>query len=263
MPGYREATLCLRSGRRELALSAWVRETDSADLWFFVHGLGCSKKSFGGAWEHRALRDQSLIALDLPGFGRSPRPDDYDYALEHQAGFLASLIDANASRRVHLVAHSMGGTLSLLLPTRSLARLHNLVLVEARLLPDSCGVAADAAAQDYAGFTRDYLPKFRRRVNRDTRVSFDVDHADPTGFYCSAQSLLRWAGSGEMVDRFLAAPCPAWFVYGTDNSHLGELDRLPDESLIGIRDAGHFPMQDNPGEFYLSLAKLVLPGSRA
>ncbi len=244
-----------------MALSAWARDTDSPDLWLLVHGLGCSKKSFSGAWEHPGLRDQSLLALDLPGFGRSPRPAEYSYVLEQHAGFLASLIDAHASRRVHLVAHSMGGTASLLLPARSLARLDNLILVEARLLLDSCGVATEAASYDFDGFIRDYLPKFRRRVRQDPRVSFDADHADPTGFYRSAQSLVRWAGSGEMVERFLAAPCPTWFVYGVDNSHLGELDLLPRESQIGIRDAAHFPMHDNPGEFYSSIAKLALPAA--
>ncbi len=261
MSGIPETRIGLRVGGQALSLAAWSRERPAAELLVFVHGLACSKRSFAGAWTVPALRQFSLLAIDLPGFGRSPRPADWAHGLESHAAVIAAVLDAHASRRLHLVAHSMGGSAALLLPARTLARLASLVLVEPRLLAASCGVAAEVAAcATAAEFERAFLPKFRARVRNDPRVSFDVDYADPLAFYGSALSLLEHAGSGELLARFLAAPCPAWFVYGDENAHLGELGQLPAQQRVAIPGAGHFPMQDNPAAFYAELARLVGTG---
>ena len=241
----------------DFRLTAWQRETSSEALLVMIHGLGCSKQSFAGAWAQPELRDWSLLAPDLPGFGRAPKPADYSYDLQQQARVLASLLDQRASRRVHLVGHSMGGTLALLLPERILSRLEALVLVEPRLLAESCSVAAEASRIAEADFERQFMQGFRRRVGTDSRVAFDADHADPLAFRRSASSLVRWAGSGEMLPRFSRLPCPAWFVYGSDNRHLAELRELPAAQTVAIAGAAHFPMHDNPALFYTTLAGLL------
>lgn len=241
----------------DFRLTAWQRDTNSEALLVMVHGLGCSKQSFAGAWAEARWRDWALLAPDLPGFGRSPKPANFSYGLQQQARVIASLLDQRASRRVHLVAHSMGGTLALLLPDRILARLESLVLVEPRLLAESCSVAAEASRYPEDDFEHRFMTGFRRRVRLDRRVAFDADHADPLAFHRSATSLMQWAGSGEMVGRFNRAPCPAWFVYGSDNRHLAELRALPAERTVAIADAAHFPMHDNPGAFYGTLAGLL------
>ncbi|MGI9330240.1 MAG: alpha/beta fold hydrolase [Gammaproteobacteria bacterium] len=252
-----EIVVPVSAAGQHFRLAAWSRETGSEDLLLLVHGLGCSKNSFSQLWSRPEFRDWSLLALDLPGFGRSPRPEDFSYDLRQQARVLASVLDQRASRRVHLVAHSMGGTAALLLDTRMLSRLASLVLVEPRLVAESCGVAAEASRLPEAGFEAEFLQPFRRRVATDPRVSFDAGHADPVAFHRSAVSLMHWAGSGEMLARFNAAPCPAWFVYGADNRHLPELSALPSQQVVEIEAAAHFPMQDNPDAFYGALLVLL------
>lgn len=252
-----EVSLPVRGAGREFRLTAWFRDTGGGDLVVFVHGVGCSKRSFAEAWRRRELRDWSLLAFDLPGFGRSPRPADYSYDLADQARLLQGLLDQHASRRIHLVAHSMGGTLALLLPPRVLARLASLVLVEPRLVAASCSVTREITALDFAHFEGEFLPQFRRRVAGDPRQAFDVDLADPLAFHRSSASLVHWAGSGEMAGRFLAAACPHWFVYGALNAHLAELQLLPPALTVAVAGAAHFPMQDNPDGFYAALGRLL------
>jgi pimeloyl-ACP methyl ester carboxylesterase len=252
-----EIVVPVSAAGRHFRLAAWSRETGSEDLLLLVHGLGCSKNSFAELWSRPEFRDWSLLAVDLPGFGRSPRPADYSYDLRQQAQLVAGLLDQRASRRVHLLAHSMGGTVALLLDTRMLSRLASLVVVEPRLVAESCGVAAEAARVPEADFEAAFLQPFRRRVAADPRVSFDAGHADPVAFRRSAVSLMHWAGSGEMLGRFTAAPCPAWFVYGADNRHLAEVRALPPEQVVMIETAAHFPMQDNPDAFYGALSVLL------
>jgi pimeloyl-ACP methyl ester carboxylesterase len=252
-----EVRLPLRLDGRDFSLAAWQRETGSDELLVCVHGLGCSKQTFADAWQHDELRHWSLLAFDLPGFGRSPRPPDYSHDLAEQARLLQAVLDARASRRIVLLAHSMGGTLALLQGQRALDRLTALILVEARLLTASSTISAEAARFDFEAFERTFLPAFRARVALDPSQAFDLERADPTAFYRSAQSLGYWTRQTDLVARFRQLSCPAWFIYGDRNAHLGELAVLPPEQLLTVPAAAHFPMQDNPEAFYARLGGLL------
>jgi len=253
-----QTAVAARYRGREYRLSAWLRDTGD-DLVLFVHGLGCSKESWRQAWSSPALYGCSLLAIDLPGFGASPRPTGFSYDLEDQAGLLAGVIDAYASRRVCLVAHSMGGAVAMLLPAASARRIDRLVLVEARLSSASCGIASLASSASLAQFEAEVFPQFRRRVELDRRAAFDLDRADRQAFYLSSKSLVRWTGGTGLAPRFDAFDCPKVFVYGGDNRHLHELALIDRSLLREIADAGHFAMNDNPEAFYALVARLSAP----
>lgn len=53
------------------------------------------------------------IAPDLPGFGGSIAPDDFDVTLAGQARWVRALFDALELERAHLVVHDVGGTYGL------------------------------------------------------------------------------------------------------------------------------------------------------
>tara|TARA_B110000238_G_scaffold191953_1_gene226706 strand:+ start:646 stop:1428 length:783 start_codon:yes stop_codon:yes gene_type:complete len=79
----------------------------------FIHGLGTSAHSWDACAE--ALADRYLtIAIDLPGHGDSPCPDDDPEAFTRDAA-LADIDDVLASvdGRAVLVGHSLGGYLAL------------------------------------------------------------------------------------------------------------------------------------------------------
>jgi len=240
---------------REYRLAAWFRDT-GPDVVLFVHGLGCSKENWRQAWSAPALTGRSLLAVDLPGFGASPRPPDFDYDLASQAGLLASIVDAHASRRLCLVAHSMGGAIAALLPRPVARRVDQLVLVEGRLIKSSCGIAAEAAQVGMEQFETQVYPQFRRRVASDRRAAFDLERADRQAFYLSSKSLIERTGGEGLIAEFDSFDCPKGFIYGADNRHLDELRLLDPVILHEVADAGHFPMHDNPGAFYALLARL-------
>lgn len=239
----------VQQGPVRTKVATWLREAGD-ELFLFVHGLGCSKKSWRDAWSRPELRDKSLLAVDLPGFGHSPLPDNFSCELEKHAEILATLVDAYASRKIHLVAHSMGGSVAMLLPERILARLQRLTLIEARLLASSCGVASGSAEVDFEKFETETFPQFRKLVARDRRSAFDLDQVDLEAFYKTARSLTRWAGSEDLLRRFQGCPCPNSFVYGADNAHLEELKYIDERCKVRITEAGHFVMQDQPRALY-------------
>jgi len=248
----KETTINQAVAGQRFRLSAWTRDS-GPDLTIFVHGLACSKRNFRRAWESGGLRHQSLLAFDLPGFGRSLRPRYFSHDLEEQAGIVAALIDQHASRNVHLVAHSLGGAIAVLIAPRCLARLRSLVLVEARLLRESCGLARRISELTFDAFARDFMPGFAASLPAGQRGAFDLEMLDPVALYRSACSLMDWVDGGDLTTRFAAAPCPRAFMYAETHRcrpELAALGRIERIERIFIPDAGHFVMEDNPAVFY-------------
>jgi pimeloyl-ACP methyl ester carboxylesterase len=76
------------------------------------------------------------ITPDLPGFGRSRAPADFDCSLENQAAFVGGLLGALALDRVHLVVHDVGGTYGLAFAAQHAARLRTLTIFNCNFFPD-------------------------------------------------------------------------------------------------------------------------------
>jgi pimeloyl-ACP methyl ester carboxylesterase len=255
-----DAVLPVHVRFRDYRLSTWFREAGQ-DLVIFVHGLGASKENWRQASAARELRGKSLLGFDLPGFGDSPRPAGFDYELEKQAGVLAAVIDAYALRRIYLVAHSMGGTIALLLPSRIMSRLESLLLVEPRLRQSSCGIGGEVIQGDYEDFVSNLLPRLRKRAAINPETIFDLDRADPRAFYLSGQSMVRWTRDDQMIRRFRSIPCRKAFIYGQYDKHLEELELIDRQIAYEIENAGHFVMRDNPAAFYRLLGALFDEGA--
>lgn len=101
----------------------------------FIHGFG-SSSSF---WAETVFREPSmansncrLLAVDLLGFGQSPKPADCMYTLrDHVAAIERSVIEPRRDHlgSFHLVGHSMGCVIALALAARHPARVKSITLV--------------------------------------------------------------------------------------------------------------------------------------
>ncbi|NUP39544.1 MAG: alpha/beta fold hydrolase, partial [Streptomyces sp.] len=77
----------------------------------FVHGLGGSSQNWSALMA--SLADiLDVQALDLPGFGHSPPPDDGNYSIAAHARAVVRLLDAGNRGPVHLFGNSMGGAVA-------------------------------------------------------------------------------------------------------------------------------------------------------
>jgi pimeloyl-ACP methyl ester carboxylesterase len=68
------------------------------------------------------------IAPDLPGFGRSAKPDDFDYSIDGYLPWLEAFLEASGLDRFSLVVHDWGGGLGLALAQRMPERIERLVI---------------------------------------------------------------------------------------------------------------------------------------
>lgn len=77
----------------------------------YIHGLGGSSQNWSALMP--LLADQvDGEAVDLPGFGDSPPPDDGNYSVTGHARAVIRLLDAAGRGPVHLVGNSMGGAVA-------------------------------------------------------------------------------------------------------------------------------------------------------
>ncbi|MFB6841763.1 alpha/beta fold hydrolase [Streptomyces sp. NPDC056361] len=77
----------------------------------YVHGLGGSSQNWSTLMP--LLADQvDGEAVDLPGFGDSPPPDDGNYSVTGHARAVIRLLDAGGRGPVHLFGNSLGGAVA-------------------------------------------------------------------------------------------------------------------------------------------------------
>lgn len=93
----------------------------------FVHGLGDEADTWRRVLPALAAH-QRVIAIDLPGFGRSDKPDA-PYSIPWYADMLRDLLDTLQVGRVVLVGHSLGAVTSHWLALESPARVGGLMLI--------------------------------------------------------------------------------------------------------------------------------------
>ncbi|KAJ1292477.1 hypothetical protein BS78_02G394400 [Paspalum vaginatum] len=107
--------------------------SESAGNAIFLHGFS-SSSSF---WAETVFRegilsssDCRLLAVDLLGFGRSPKPGDCMYRLrDHVEAIERSLIEPLGLSSFHLVSHSMGCVVALALAAKHPDRVKSITLV--------------------------------------------------------------------------------------------------------------------------------------
>lgn len=94
-----------------------------------VHGLGASVEF----WVRNIpilARHYRVYAVDIVGFGRSDKPMQYDWAVERVADFMDDFLNAVGLDKVHWVANSMGGLITLITAARHPTRTLSLTLVD-------------------------------------------------------------------------------------------------------------------------------------
>lgn len=96
----------------ELRYRTFGAPSDEKTTLVLLHGFSNSLQSF------RLLAplladDYYVVTVDLPGFGLSSKPVDYDYRNENQAQTIQKFIDSLELKNVVIGGHSLGGAVAL------------------------------------------------------------------------------------------------------------------------------------------------------
>ena len=232
----------------------------------FVHGNPTHSEDWAPILER--MRGPAL-ALDLPGFGRSQRPDPagFDYGFRGYARFFERFLARMAVDEYSLVVHDWGG-LALVAAQRHPERVRRLVVTNAvPLLPGyrwhrvariwrtrGLGEALnrlwarpilDQALRESRGDWSRHPPDF---------IDLILDHLD-AGTLRAILALYRSAPEEELAragESLGAIEAPALVVWSGRDRYLparfgpAYADALPNAELVELAEAGHWSWRDKP-----------------
>jgi pimeloyl-ACP methyl ester carboxylesterase len=237
----------------------------------FVHGLV-------GQWQNwiqnipRSALERRTVALDLPGFGLSPMPDE-PISISGYARVVEALCDDLGLGPVALVGNSMGGFISAEVAIRFPPRVERLVLVSAAGITTSnlyrapaltLGRIATAITVSTAARQRQIA---RRPIARHLALALVARHPSRLAPDLAWEALIKGAGKPgfehalrasleyDFRDRLPEIACPTLVVWGENDAILPvqdahEFERLiPDARKLLMRDTGHVSMLERPGAF--------------
>ncbi|SNS67969.1 Pimeloyl-ACP methyl ester carboxylesterase [Micrococcales bacterium KH10] len=116
-----------------------------------LHGIGMGRKVMVGLGE-KLSQIGTVYALDLPGFGDSPEPDQWG-TIAQVADHVAEFMAAQQISPVVLIGHSMGTQVAVELAARHSSDVSRLVLIAPTINRDECTAAKQIRRliQDLAG----------------------------------------------------------------------------------------------------------------
>ena len=250
-----------------------------------IHGLGDEADT----WRHlipRLSGDRRVVAPDLPGFGRSDKPDR-PYTLPFFQEVLIELLDVLKIHHVVLAGHSLGAVIAHSLALQAGTRVDRLILIGGSLVARSQKLnlatllflipglgewmynrlrrdpeAAYKTLEPYY-HRLDLLPEADRRFLFQ-RVNERVwDDGQRRAFLSALRSLARWlpGKQRELAAQLAVLDLPTLAIWG-------QFDRInppvngealievqPGARLVLIPGAGHNVQQENPGAVFKAISE--------
>ncbi len=229
---------------------------NSKEVIIFIHGLACSMDSFRNVFDYNYFPDKSLLLIDLVGFGKSSKPEDYSYSMEEQAEVIKELLAIFPPWDIHIAAHSMGGAIALLFNQDIFSRIKSFANIEGNLISEDCGILSRGIADiTYEEYKTNLYPKHLLEFNNHQQLHFE--ESTPLAVYNSAVSLVKWSDSYELLNKFKSLECRKSYFFGEENKEMPALNKVNFASKYTISGSGHGMMTENPKEFYNKLAEFI------
>jgi pimeloyl-ACP methyl ester carboxylesterase len=243
-----------------------------------VHGLGANLFT----WRHFVVpfsQTNSLILVDLKGFGSSPKPADNHYSIEEHADDIYKIILDSDLRRLTLIGNSLGGAIALIVALRLCeqdpTRLSRLVLIDAgaykEYLPGYLKLM-----RSFLGKLIVYLAPSKLAAKFVLKASYyDKNkiteeqvraYADPLASEGGRHALLETArrcipaNSDEITSKLKRIKVPTLILWGKEDGviplKVGELldQDLPDSRLEIFEQCGHIPQEEKPEQTIASIS---------
>jgi len=87
------------------------RSETAGEVTLCLHGFPTSSFDYYKIWN--ALAEKfSVLSFDMIGYGFSPKPTDFDYTTFNQTDVLQALLEHLKIRKVHILAHDYGNTIT-------------------------------------------------------------------------------------------------------------------------------------------------------
>lgn len=253
----------------------------------FIHGLGGTRRHWGQTLPALS-KEYRALAVDLPGYGDSRLQEVPEDSLLHFfANSLLALMDSLSLSKTHVVGHSMGGQIAMLLALEHPERIQKLVLaapagIEAFTEAEGQGLRTYAATAYPQKLTEEkirqnYTLNFYQTPEGAEELIQERLALNESSYFPIYANVLIKAVEG-MLDTPLASRLPeleppVLILFGKEdqlipNRYLHpELttealarsgqQAIPKSQLIMLSEAGHLLMLEQPEEFNQALKNFL------
>jgi len=236
-----------------------------------LHGIGASAERWLPVVPGLS-RYFRVVIPDIIGFGYSDKPT-VEYTLDFFLSFLQKFLDNLNIGVSSLVGSSFGGWMATEFSIRFSKRIDKLVLAAPAGIMQSSTHVLDQYIMAALYPTRENALKAFRdmaydpgSVTEDTVLDFVNRMRLPNAKYAFMSTLLGIRDSPKLSDRLSKILVPTLFIWGNNDSmiplrYLGDYRQVPKSEILIIKDCGHSPFVEKPGEFNKALLNFLVKES--
>jgi pimeloyl-ACP methyl ester carboxylesterase len=226
----------------------------------------------GNCWNwmsvyHELAQENRVIALDLPGHGKSECPGGFTFTMPALADFVVRVMDELKVEKASLVGSSMGGAVAAWIAINHASRVDRLILVGAAgtsvqnpLMKAAGGLMTESSVIPLIHFAFPVNDRTLARVplSEQKRVILAEHLYQSDRKKCASRALVRTMRSlgRDLTDHHLAnIAAKTLVIWGSDDDLLplaaGEIysQNIPHARLVIIAGGNHTPMQWQPQAF--------------
>lgn len=224
----------------------------------FVHGAGLDHSSFALQSRYFGYHGRNVLALDLPGHGRSDGPPLQ--SIRDMADWVNEVLVKISVPRVSIVGHSMGALTALEFAARYPEKAERIALVGITFPMKVSDVFLEAAREnDYAAFDMDtiwgHAPQVPLAANPNPGMWMygdtlaRLERLAPGVLYAGLKACNDYAGGIEAAARL---KCPVLFVLGRRDlmtpprTSRALRDKIPGATTVELPGSGHTLMAEAP-----------------
>lgn len=248
----------------------YLEQTGAGRDVLLLHGWGCTTKH----WEAVAKplsESLRVTVIDFPGFGQSPEPPEV-WGVEEYAQAVLEVMDALGVEKTHIVAHSFGARVAILLASLHPERVARMVLTGAAglrplrtmtqilrqgIFKTGRAVLGLLPKKDGEGFGEKVQARMRERYGS----------ADYVALSALMRSCFQKIVNLDLEDRLPLVKAPTLLFWGENDGEtppwMGRLmeKRMRDAALVLYPGAGHFAYLERLGDF-LKVTEHFLGGGK-
>jgi pimeloyl-ACP methyl ester carboxylesterase len=250
---------------------------NNPDTILMIHGFLGSSYDFIDVMN--ALKDRyHVIAVDLIGFGLSEKPIDFDYAKQNQAQGLVKFLDTLGIDEVTIMAHSMGGEVSIHLAHDFPDYVKEMILIGSGgyveenpnpLMPANLPmVVYDYVVRNYYIQRTFFLSAYAQDEIDTGRITYhDFDemyYVNKTIPGNILQAFTRDNDSGSTNEKLAHILQPTLLIWGEFDSFIPlatgiklQLAMADVAQLVVMEDAGHLPFDTYFEEFMIHVEEFI------
>jgi len=264
----------VRLVQRPLAglFARWRSPAQARGTILFMHGLGESGLCFEALLREPRLAAWRLVAVDLPGYGKSPWPPTPSCS-SSTVETLAAWMQAAELMPAVVVGHSMGGVLGADLVRRHPECACGFLNVEGNISFDDCTLSREAAADSLGvflagGHGRLLDAVYRRGVADPPLRGYyaSLRMADPSQLHRDACALVKRSKRERLASETAAVACPVRYLLGDPRGAGARSRALLDTAEVAWRaipHAGHWPFLDQHQAFVDALVSFLASAAEA